>query len=168
MKAEAVRLVAWAARARALASAWREAARSLQGEEAALARAMADEWETGWPVEVARWAPAEALEGCGAAPDPASAPGRSLEPRWLSLALLAASFYDAGVASSGDDGGEAASTGELAEHFARAVAIEGPRAASWAQALGRHARSAGVESITRISREIDTSESWNLTLLGPV
>jgi hypothetical protein len=165
---EVVRLVAWAAHARALAPAWREVARALQGDEAALARAMAEEWEAGWPSEVARWAQREGLGSSDAAPDPATAPGRSVEPRWIALALLAASFYDAGTAGAGAPGGAAEEAGELAELRARALAIEGPRAASWAQALGRHARSAGVESITRISREIDTSESWNLALLGPV
>lgn len=163
MKAEAEQLMAWAARARALAPAWREAARRASGAEAELARAMAEEWTSGWPAEVERWAGAHGFELGALTLDPAGAPGLDLEPRWLGLALLAARYFDRSTAAlppEAPEEGEAAR--ELRALHQRACSIEGPRAASWAQALGRRARAGDVALISRATREIDSSELWNL------
>jgi hypothetical protein len=163
VKAEAEQLMAWAARARALAPAWREAARRATGAEADLARAMAEEWSSGWPAEVERWAGAHGFELGAPSLDPATAPGLDLEPRWLGLALLAARYFDRSSAALPPGApAEGAAALELRALHQRACSIEGPRAAAWAQALGRRARAGDVALISRATRAIDTSELWNL------
>ena len=169
MKAEAEQLMAWAARARALAPAWRDAARRATGPEADLARTMAEEWASGWPAEVERWADARGFDLGAAALDPASAPALDLEPRWVGLALLAARYFDRVSAEiSPEPPGDGGAQVELRARLERACAIEGPRAASWAQALGRRARAGEVALIARATRAIDSSGLWNLDEAGPV